>query len=172
MIIKEKFGNITAFDLKGKSIDRLCLEWYETGKRILHKRTEQGIEVVIKSLKENPNLQNGDVLHVGENLVIVVHIMPCTAIVLRPNDMYEMAWVCYEIGNKHLPLYFQNNELLIPFDRPLCNMLEAAGFECQVEEHQLSHPLKTTVSPHPHDSGKSLFSKILQLTTATSNGRQ
>ena len=172
MIIKEKLGNIAAFDIEGRSMDRLCLEWYETGKRILHKRTEQGIEVVIKFLKENPNLQDGDVLKVGENSVTIVHIMPCTAIVLRPNDMFEMAWVCYEIGNKHLPLYFQNNELLIPFERPLCNMLEAVGFECKMEERQLLHPLKTTVAPHRHEGGGSLFSKILQLTTATSNGRQ
>ena len=82
--------------------------------------------------------------------------------------MYEMAYICYEIGNKHLPLFYENNQLMIPYEAPLLRVLQASGLKRLIEHRKLLHQLKTTVSPHGHSDGKSLFSKILQLTS--SNG--
>jgi urease accessory protein len=169
MIIREKLGKLNPFDTGTKIIDHLCLEWYEKGKRILHKRTVQGKEVVLKFLKESPELQEDDVLYTDDQCLIVVKILPCDVLVIRPKTMYEMALACYEIGNKHLPLFYQDEELLIPYEAPLHRMLQAIGFPCEVQVRQLMHQLKTTVSPHAHAGGSSLFSKILQLTNASSN---
>jgi urease accessory protein len=169
MIIREKLGKLNSLDTNGKTIDHLCLEWYEKGKRILHKRTTEGKEVVLKFLKESPELQQDDVLYKDEQCLIVVQILPCDVLVIKPKTMYEMALACYEIGNKHLPLFFQDDELLIPYETPLHRMLQALGFQCSVEVRQLLNQLRTTVSPHAHTGGGSLFSKILQLTNVSSN---
>jgi urease accessory protein len=78
--------------------------------------------------------------------------------------MFEMASICYEIGNKHLPLFFENDELLVPFEMPLYKLLTAQGYGVKQEQRKLLQPLKTTVSPHSNSS-ETLFSKIMKLTT-------
>jgi urease accessory protein len=169
MIIKEKIGTLASIDDRGRTVDRLLLEWFETSKRILHKKTEGGREVVLKFLGRSPNLQQDDVLFADDRILIVVDILECEVITIRPKSAYEMASVCYEIGNKHLPLFFEEETLLIPFDHPVFTMLQASGFNVSREKRKLMHPLKTTVSAHAHTPDReSLFSKILKI-TASSN---
>ena len=170
MLVKEKLGNLKSFEVNRRTIDLLPLEWYETNKRILHKRTEGGREVIMKFLKESPNLTQDDVVYEDNVCIVVIDIMPAEAIIVRPTSLYQMASLCYEIGNKHLPLFYQNDEVLVPYEAPLFRLLTAAGYNPVQEKRKLLHPLKTTVSPHAHSgNSSSLFSKILQLTTP-SNG--
>ena len=165
MIIKQKIGNIKDIDLHGSVIDYLEMEWYETSKRILHKRSAAGKEIILKSLNQQQNLSDGDILFQDAENAIVIAIRPCECIVVKPATMYEMAFICYEIGNKHLPLFYDNEELLIPYETPIFRTLEASGFNPRKENRKLLNQLKTTVSPHNHIEGKGLFSRILQLTS-------
>jgi urease accessory protein len=167
MIIQKKIGNIDSSIVSGRNIDWLLLEWYETNKRILRKRTVSGKELSLKFLNENPGLTQGDILFENEQTIIAVDVQPCDCLVIQPKNMFEMASVCYEIGNKHLPLFFEDNSLLVPFEQPLFRLLKAQGYEVKQEERKLLQPLKTTVSPHAHNND-SLFSKIMKLTTQSS----
>jgi urease accessory protein len=167
MLIKQKIGTLKNFDIQDRIIDLLPLEWFETSKRILHKRTKEGKDVSLKFLSENQHLTQDDVLYIDARSVLVVDIIPAETIVIKPGTMYEMAYVCYEIGNKHLPLFFENNTLLIPYDMPVFRMLVAAGLHVEKEYRKLIHQLRTTVTPHGH-TGSSLFARILQMTS--SNG--
>jgi urease accessory protein len=98
----------------------------------------------------------------------VVDMLPAAAIVICPESRYQVAALCYEIGNKHLPLFYDQEELLVPFDAPFFRLLQAAGYQPRQETRKLLHRLKTTVLPHPHgNSSESLFSRIMQLTTST-----
>jgi urease accessory protein len=45
MIIQQKIGNINSASISNRSIDWLALEWYETSKRILRKKTKAGKEI-------------------------------------------------------------------------------------------------------------------------------
>ncbi len=169
-MIQQKLGNLASFADEGRAIDRLSIEWYESSKRILNKKTQSGKEVVLKFLNEPPQLQQDDVLHADETTLIVVDIIACEAMTFKPSTMYEMAYVCYEIGNKHLPLYYQDDTILIPYDAPTFKMLQAAGFDPQVEQRKLQNQVKTSVAPHAHKgSSESLFSRILKLTTPTND---
>lgn len=165
MTINEKVGNINSMDLNGLCIDYLEVEWYETAKRILHKRTNAGKEVVLKFLNQNQNLTEGDILYRNDQEAILVNIKPCDSIVIKPLTMYEMAFVCYEIGNKHLPLFYDNDELIIPYEAPIFKMLEASGLHPEIQCRKLLNQLRTSVSAHSHTGNKSLLSKILQLTS-------
>lgn len=170
MIIKEKIGNLYSFNANNRSIDTVAIEWHEANKRIIHKKLTSGKDVVMKFMNEAPSLTEGDVLWQDENSIIVVEIKPCEAIVIHPLSMYEMASVCYEIGNKHLPMFFDNNDIIVPFDAPVFRLLLAAGYKLKRENRKLVNALKTTVSPHGNAENKpSLFSKILQLTTSPSD---
>ena len=165
MLIQQKIGNINSAPTN-KTIDWVKLEWHETSKRILHKKTNAGINIALKFMGENQQLTQGDILLEDAETIIAVDIEPCDAIIIVPKDMAEMASICYEIGNKHLPLFYQENKLLVPFEQPLFKLLTAAGYQLKVEKQKLLNQLKTTVSPHGSvQSSGTLFSKIMQLTS-------
>jgi urease accessory protein len=161
MLIQEKIGCIGAFEVRGRDVDVLELEWYETGKRIMRKRTRAGKEMAMRFLRESPGLKEGDILYADERMVIVVEIIPCEALVLRMGTMEVVASVCYETGNRHLPLFISDGELLVPFEEPLYRWLVAGGYDVCKEERKLLYPLKSTVAGHVHSTGGGLLAKIL-----------
>jgi urease accessory protein len=164
IIVKEKLGNIhSAFNLNS-NIDTLTIEWHETRKRILHKQTRQGKAIAIKFLNENPNLKEGDILWQDETTIIVVEITPCECIVVKPGDMINASAISYEIGNRHLPLFYQGNELLVPYDVPLYNLLQSMDYTVKVEQRKLNEQFQTTVLPHLQ-VGVTGINEINQLTT-------
>ncbi len=165
MLIKHKIGNLNNTETSGKKIDWLALQWYEARKRILRKKTTNGEEILLKFLNENPALTEGDILFADDSHIIAVSILPCNCMVVQPKNMFEMASVCYEIGNKHLPLFYEAEQLLVPFEKPLYNLLLAQGFEVKEENRKLLQPLKTTVSPHANLNSESLFTKVMKITT-------
>jgi urease accessory protein len=148
MLIQEKIGHINTFEIKDRLIDLVLLEWYEAGKRILRKATVSGKEILLKFLNVNPELTDGDILYADESSIISVFILPCNCIVMQPKNIFEVASLCYEIGNKHLPLFYEADELMVPFETPLFNLLSAQGYAVRQQERKLLHPLKTTVAPH------------------------
>ena len=161
MLIQKKTGHIDTLDLGNRSLDWLQLEWFEAGKRILRRKTQSGRELALKFLAEHNGLTQGDIIYEGEHSVIAIEILPCECIVVKPRDMFEMASACYEIGNKHLPLYFEANCLLVPMELPLYKLLTAQGFTVTIEIRKLLQPLKTTVAPHGNET---LFTRIMKLT--------
>ena len=168
MLIKEKIGNLHSFDVGSRGIDLLPIEWYETNKRILHKRTLSGREVIMKFMNEAQSLADKDIVWSDDAAVIIISIQPCEAIIINPTTMFQVASLCYEIGNKHLPLFYDNDQLLVPYNAPLFKLLTAAGYEPDRENRKLLKQLKTTVTPHTSAGDKqTLFSKILNLTTSS-----
>ncbi|SEW18411.1 urease accessory protein [Chitinophaga sp. YR573] len=166
MIVAEAIlGNVNTVSLNDRNTDALHLEWFETGKRVLRRSTAGGREIALRFLQESPLLQEGDILWMDEHIAITVTILPSLAIVITPATMADMAAICYEIGNKHLPLFLSGNQVLIPFEEPLFRWLEARGYAPVQEQRVLSNMLRSNVLPHNHNSGSSLFSKIMQLTS-------
>ncbi|MEO6722439.1 MAG: urease accessory protein UreE [Ferruginibacter sp.] len=164
MLVKEKIGNINFFAISNRRLDYLLLEWYETNKRILHKTTVEGVDVSMKFMNGNPMLREGDIIYEDDFSIIVVEIKECDALIIRPKTMFEMASVCYEIGNKHIPLFYQDDELLIAFEQPLYKLLLASGFEVLTGKRKLIAPLRTSVTPHGASNSGTLFSRIMKLT--------
>ncbi|MDO6431909.1 urease accessory protein UreE [Flavitalea sp. BT771] len=162
MLIKERIGVLASFELRGRVVDVLDLEWYETGKRIMRKRTRSGREVAMRFMNERPELTEGDVLYADMDLVVVVSIVPCAVMVIRMGSLYGVAAVCYEIGNRHLPLYYEGDELLAPYEEPLYRWLVAGGHGVSRDERKLLRPLRSTVAGHVHAEG-GLLSRILKV---------
>ena len=166
MICKEVIGHIDSYPTDDKVVDTLNLHWFEATKRIMRKKSEGNQEVVIKLLREGTRLKEGDIVYEDASRVVVVNILPCDAIQITPRTIYEMGTVCYEIGNKHLPLFIQDDHVLIPYEKPLERLLIATGYDVKKIHCKLLNMLKANVEPHQHGrSGSSLFSKILELTT-------
>ncbi len=166
MIVHTTLGNLSTYDVGEREIDLLMIEWFETGKRILHKKTLIGRDVIFKSLNQASALQPGDVLFEDSAIIIAIEILPCECIVVKPQSFYQVAAMSYEIGNKHVPLFYEEDEWLTAYEAPLFTLLDVAGFRPQKQIRRLVHALKTSVKPHDGGAASgSLFSKILQFTT-------
>jgi urease accessory protein len=165
ILINSIQGNVQSFVPGARVVDLLQLEWFETNKKIMRRHTLGGREIGWKVVKGFPVLQEGDILWIDDHTVIAVSILPAEAIVLKPLSMLDMATICYEIGNKHLPLFIVNEEVLVPYEDPLFRWMEAKGYQPLREQRVLTNMLRSNVQPHEHGSGSTLFSKILQLTT-------
>ena len=166
MLIKQKIGSLKNIEPGGRHIECIHLQWYEMAKKILHKKTDKGREVVMKFFREGESLLQDDVIYADDDLLICIDVLPVKAIVLTPASMWEMAYLCYEIGNKHLPLFYEGEQLAMPYEDPVYNMLVAAGYQPLIENRKLLLQMKTSVTPHGDANATSLFSKILQLTNA------
>ncbi|KAA2238591.1 urease accessory protein UreE [Chitinophaga agrisoli] len=166
MIIEDIIGNINTVPAGSRQTDLLQLEWYETARRIQRKQTVAGRDVALRLLKQGQRLQQGDIVYMDDQTMVVTDILPCEAIVVKPASMEEMGAVCYEIGNKHLPVFLQDNEVLIPWEEPLFRWLEAAGYAPVKAVRKLTNMLRSNVMPHSHgdSGGTSLFQKIINLT--------
>ena len=165
MIIKEIIGNIENVQENGLFIDPFELEWFETNKRILRKKTRGGIELALRFLNEGKQLKEGDILFREGNTLVVVQILPCEAIVFSPQSLLEMGTICYEIGNKHLPLFIQEDKILVPYEDPLFRWLSVSGYKPRKEVKKLTNMLQSTVSPHRHsdETSPSLFNRIISM---------
>lgn len=127
-------------DLTGFEIDYIQIEWYEVSKKILHKVSKKGIDVGIKLDKHDPLMQ-GDILWIEGNKALVVEIPECQCIALKPSNFMIMGKACYEIGNRHAPLFYQEDTLLMPYDEPLLQALIKCGFDAYKRSSRLISPL-------------------------------
>ena len=165
MIVEQIIGNTATHNIAELQVDLLELEWFETTKRIQRKRTNSGMEIAVKFVREGQRLSQNDILYQDAQKVVVVTIKPCEAIVMTPKSLLEMGTICYEIGNKHLPLFIQNDQIMMPFEMPMFRWLEASGYLPEKQDVQLLHLLKSNVAPHGHGS-TSLFTKILNIASS------
>jgi urease accessory protein len=118
--------------------DFLDIEWYEAGKSIIRCHTRLGREIAYKKPIGVSKLYDGDVLHLGEDWCLTVCIKPCDCIEIRARSMQEMALVCYEIGNRHIPIFFDKEDtVLVAYERPLYCMFEKKGFLLNIVERKL-----------------------------------
>lgn len=169
IIINEILGNCATTDIDGLDVDILEIEWFESTKRIQRRITTGGVEIAIKFMREGQRLRQDDILYMDENKVILVHIQPCEAIVITPATMLEMGTVCYEIGNKHMPLFIEGSQVLMPYEQPMFRWLLASGYQPEKQFRQLFNLLKSNVEPHGHRAQEdSLFSKIINLAASVS----
>lgn len=149
MIIEKIAGNTKDTDIGKLECDTVFIEWYEAGKKVLHKVSKNGTEVGIRNTEGCP-LRDGDILWRDDKKALVVEIKECDCIALKPGTMLEMGKACYEMGNRHAPLFVEDGELLAPFDEPLLAALTKCGFPVYRKTARLKTPLGGHAHGHSH----------------------
>ncbi len=149
MLIENIVHDLNEQDIGDIERDYVALEWYEVEKKVLHKTSRKGLNVGIRNHNGRP-LRDGDILYHDTHKALVVEILPCDCIALKPNTISQIAKACYEIGNRHAPLFMEDGELLTPFDAPLLNVLEKFGFAPYRKTAKLKTPLGGLTHGHSH----------------------
>lgn len=83
-------------------VDTVSLTWEERQKSRQKLRTAHGQEIAL-ALPTGTRLHAGDLLPTAEG-GIEVHLAHEDVLWIRPQNLWEAAFVAYQIGNRHLPL--------------------------------------------------------------------
>lgn len=127
MQVEHIIGNIKDIDATHLEIDEVPMFWYDTRKKIARLTSQNG-QVIAMKLIQVPKygLNNGDILFLDKNRVIIISILPTWVLCIKPENWRIMARLCYEIGNLHIPLFCNQDtmEFQAPFEQPLQRILE------------------------------------------------
>lgn len=141
-------GKFTSLDIPASvEQDTLEIDWFETSKTIFRKTTRNGREVGVR--KDSTPLEDGDVLYLDDKISIKVRIKPTECIVFKPKTHKDMGVICFEIGNKHLPIFINDSgEVLVEYENPLFKLLKRFGYEPKKETRKLLKTHALRVNKH------------------------
>jgi urease accessory protein len=126
MIIEKILGKLP--DNQTKPLETVSFQWFEAEQKILKKMTSNHEEI---GLRLNEPLFDGAMLYEDENRVIALSLLPCQVVRVNVSTMGEMGRVCFELGNRHLPLSIGEDCVVTPYDNPTFEYLRRLGFHCE-----------------------------------------
>lgn len=130
--------------------DVVKLDWEARQKCRQRLKTEAGREIGL-ALPTGTVLSPGDILYRDAEVEIVVEGLPEKVFVLRPDKTEDYGLVCYQIGNLHRSLGFDNGSILVPYEPVLGNQLSRLGLHYTIEERVFTHAARQSVPPaHVH----------------------
>ena len=159
MVCEHILGKLKDIDTKGLTVEYVDIEWFEAFKRIHSKVTSQGRPIGIRMDDSilKTGLVTGDIIYEDDELIISVNTPPCevTYIQVDFEHAHMVAKVCYEIGNRHAPLFWGESNLtfITPYDEPIYRMLEqmhGVQVEKKVVKLDFDHKISAQVSSHHH----------------------
>ncbi len=157
MLCEKILGRTDQMDMAGYQLDYVSIEWYEAFKKIHKKVTDRGEEVGIRMDDSvlTRGLYEGDILYMDENRALVVHTPKCLVIRVKVDKAHPhmTAKVCYEIGNRHAPLFYGDEEgtFITPFNEPMYQMLEKLhGVTVTKEIRRLNFDQRISAAVHNH----------------------
>lgn len=167
-VITEILGNAKTRNLEDKKVDFLPVEWFETTRKVLRKYSDAGKEIGLRILKENFRLRHMDILLETDSEILLVQIQAADAVVVQPKTMREMGTICFEIGNQHIPIFIENDEVIIPYEDPIYSRLLQNGYAPIKGKRIFEDMLKASAEhsepisvSHKKIDTEQLFSKIL-----------
>ena len=130
--------------------DLVKLDWEARQKCRQRLKTEAGREIGL-ALPTGTRLSPGDVLYRDAEVEIVVEGKPEKVCVLRLEKRKVFGLACYQIGNLHRPIGFDDGAILVPYEPVLEKQLTRLGFTYTVEERVFTGVLQQSQSQsHVH----------------------
>lgn len=156
MLCEQVLGKLEEMDVSGRRVEYVDIEWHEAFKKIHRKTTDQGTDVGIRMDDSvlTKGLFQGDVIFADEEVVVVVNTPPCEVIEisLTPGHEKYAAKVCYEIGNRHAPLFWgEDGKYITIFDEPMMAMLSKIhGVHAEKKMAKLDFDQRISAAIHNH----------------------
>lgn len=148
MIVEKILGNISN-NTTQKENDRVSIEWYELGKKLIKKTSSSGIEIGIKI--DHP-LKDGDILYEDDKKIIYIDVLPNDLVSIHVHSIQEMGRLCFELGNRHLALAISDSTVKVPYDEPTLIYLKKLGFEATRVNDKFTEFTTCHMHSHSHES--------------------
>lgn len=115
MILEKILGNIKDTNIEGCHVEKIYIDNEDLLKRIIRVTSDHGHEYGI-SLSGEEKLKDGDILLNDGHNVVVVKVNSEDVLVIKPGSITAMGKIAHEIGNKHLPAQFKEDNMIIQYD--------------------------------------------------------
>src|SRR3954449_754677 len=118
MIVESIVANIEEMEkeeLLKRHKEKVFLDSADLVKRIQRVTTDHGHEIGIR-LKDPRDLVAGDVLFMDDKNMIVIDVTTDDLLVISPRSLNEMGTIAHQLGNRHLPAQFEENDMLVQYD--------------------------------------------------------
>lgn len=136
MIIEQIIGNIYKDNLRSSHVEKVYLNSEDLLKRIQRVTTDHGKEIGIR-LPQNTELEDGDVLYKDERNMIVIYTNKDDVITIKPRTLMEMGDIAHQLGNRHLPAQFEEDEMIVQYDYLVEELLQQLGVPYIREERKV-----------------------------------
>ncbi|KRF65209.1 urease accessory protein UreE [Bacillus sp. Soil768D1] len=144
MIIEKVVTNLEKMDtneIKRRHIEKVYLESAHLMKRIQRVKTDHGNELGIR-LKEHRDLLAGDVLYMDDKNMIVIDVISDDLLVISPRSIKEMGTIAHQLGNRHLPAQFEEDDMLVQYDYLVEELLQELGIPFKREERKVKQAFR------------------------------
>lgn len=151
MIIEKIVTNIeklTKEEIESHHIEKVYLESSDLVKRIQRVKTDHGKEIGIR-LKEHRDLIAGDILYMDEKNIIMIDVVSDDLLVICPRSLQEMGTIAHQLGNRHLPAQFEDQEMLVQYDYLVEELLKQLEIPYKREERKVKQAFRHI--GHSHD---------------------
>ena len=148
MIIEKIIGNVKHSEKTPAHIERVYLRSDDLVKKIQRVKTDHGKELGIR-LAGNKELKDGDILFQDEKNSIVISVIEDDVIVIQPTSLLQMGEIAHQLGNRHLPAQFENNEMIVQYDYLVEKLLFDLAVPFTREKRKMNEAFKHI--GHSHD---------------------
>ena len=152
MIFNEIAGNIEDIkDIKEYHIESIFLDSEDMLKRILKVTSDHNNEYGI-SLENNEALKDGDILYKNddEKQIILVRVNEEDVLVIKPKSMHEMGVIAHALGNRHLQAQFEEETMIIQYDRLVEEELKRDNIYYSRENKKMKKAFRHVEFSHHH----------------------
>lgn len=119
-------------------IDFLSLQWYEVNRTVIKRKTEGGRAISLSRFPGTP-IHDDEIVHTTDSLVVKARIEPCICIVLHADDIATIGSFCFDVGNRHLPIFCIEDKIVVSYDGRLFQALSGKyGVKVQMETKVLN----------------------------------
>ena len=127
MLVVEKLPSpVAAEHLQGKEADRLLLTWEQRRWARGRFATARGREIAL-ALPTGTRLEPGHTVCVEADWYLTIEAVPEPLLAISPRNREEAIRIAFEIGNRHLPLAFEADTLMVPDDAAMVRLLDRTG---------------------------------------------
>ncbi|HEY4554612.1 MAG TPA: urease accessory protein UreE [Bacillaceae bacterium] len=144
MIIEKVVTNLDQMDqneINKRHVEKVYLESAHLVKRIQRVKTDHGRELGIR-LTEPRDLLAGDVLYMDEDNMIVIDVLSDDLLVISPRNIKEMGTIAHQLGNRHLPAQFEDDDMLVQYDYLVEELLQELGIPFKREERKVKQAFR------------------------------
>ncbi len=150
MIFNEIMGNINEIeDLNKYHIEKIYVNSEDMLKRILRVTSDHNRECGI-TLENGKNLKDGDILYKADNKLIVVKVNSEDVLVIKPKTITEMGVIAHALGNRHLQAQFEDDKMIIQYDRLVEEELKRDNINYSRENITLKKAFRHVEFAHRH----------------------